>query len=158
MRVFMPFPQHNKNPDMPGASAWVNGIMEIYHRARETTRWRYTPLERSRLKVGFENELLESCRAYVGVKSAPQRVIAERMTSFISELFAFVGDPEIPSENNAAERAIRPAVVARKISGGTRSERGSKTMSTLRSLFETWTLQGYNTIDACRQMIAASSR
>lgn len=146
-----------KNPDMPEVAVWVDGVMDLYYRACETTRWKYTPLKRSRLKVDFENELLESCRAYVGVKSAPQRVLSERMTNFVGELFAFVGDPEIPSENNAAERAIRPAVVARKISGGTRSERGSKTMSTLRSLFETWTLQGFNTIDACRQMIAASA-
>ena len=62
------------------------------------------------------------------------------------------------SENNAAERAIRPAVVARKISGGTRSARGSNTASVLRSLFETWALQGRNTIDACREMITLAAK
>ena len=143
-----------KNPDLPETALWVDKVMELYHRAKDSTKREYTELERSRLKTSFEQELLSLCRPYVGVKSAPERVLAERMTGFISELFPFVANPEIPSENNAAERAIRPAVVARKISGGTRSEKGSKTMSTLRSLFETWGLRGHNTIEACREMIA----
>lgn len=146
-----------KNPDLPEVAVWVDVVMDIYHRARETTRKNYRPLERSRLKVEFEKELLELCKPYVGLKSAPERVLAERMTNFISELFVFVADSRVPSENNAAERAIRPAVVARKISGGTRSERGSKTSSILRSLFETWNLQGLNTIDACRSMLSSHS-
>ena len=82
---------------------------------------------------------------------------AERIERFIGELLTFVQHPEVPSDNNAAERAIRPAVVARKISGGTRSEKGSKTSSVLRTLFETWAIQGRNTIDACRDMLAAAA-
>jgi transposase len=146
-----------KNPDLPETASWVDAVMELYYRAKESTVCEYTELDRSQLKTRFEYDLLKLCRPYVGVKAAPERVLAQRMTGFIAELFAFVGNPEIPSENNAAERAIRPAVVARKISGGTRSERGSKTMSILRSLFETWTICGQNTIQTCYQMIADST-
>ena len=145
------------NSDLPDIARWVESVMDVYGRAKESVAREYTQLERSRLKVGFECELLGLCEPYVGVKTAPERVLAERMTGFIGELFAFVQCTEIPSENNAAERAIRPAVVARKISGGSRSEKGSKTCSILRSLFETWTLEGRNTMDACREMIAASA-
>jgi transposase len=144
-----------KNPDLPEMAVWVESVMDVYYRAKETTQRECTPLERSRLKVGFEKELLEICGPYVGDKSAPQRVLSQRMTSFIAELFVFVADIRVPSENNAAERAIRPAVVARKISGGTRSSRGSDTSSILRSLFETWNLQGQNTIDACTLMLTS---
>jgi transposase len=147
-----------KNPDLPEVASWVESVMDVYYRAKETTEQEYTTLERSRLKVGFEREILQLCKPYVGVKSAPQRVLSERMTNFIAELFVFVADTRVPSENNAAERAIRPAVVARKISGGTRSARGSKTSSILRSLFETWNIQGQNTIDACKQMLASHNR
>jgi transposase len=147
-----------KNPDLPKTAGWVDAVMDLYHRAKETTGREYSQLERSRLKTGFESELLELCRPYVGVKSAPERVLAERMTNFIGELFSFVANPEIPSENNAAERAVRPAVVARKISGGSRSQRGSRTCSILRTLFETWNLQGHNTIDACYSTLAASAK
>ena len=147
-----------KNPDLPDVGVWVDAVMGVYHRARESVRAEYTPLERSRLKVGSERELFCLAKPYLKAKTAPQRVLAERMAGFIGELFTFVGNPEIPSENNAAERAIRPAVVARKISGGSRSARGSKTCSVLRSLFETWGVQGINTIDACRDMITASAQ
>ena len=146
-----------KNPDMPQISAWVDSVRDVYHRAKDSVDRRRTERERNVDRKRFESELLVLCKPYVGVKSAPQRVLAERMERFIDELFTFVRYPGVPSENNAAERAIRPAVVARKISGGTRSAKGSKTSSILRSLFETWALQGHNTIAACRQMLAEAN-
>ncbi len=54
------------------------------------------------------------------------------------ELFVFVAIPGVPAHNNLAERSIRPLVVARKISGGTRSPKGSQTRIGLASLFGTW--------------------
>lgn len=146
-----------KNPDLPEVTSWREAVVDVYHRAKESVKTQHTDLERSRLKAGFELELLSLCRPYIGVKTAVQRVLAERMEDFIGELFTFVANPAVPSENNAAERAVRPAVVARKISGGSRSPRGSKTCSVLRTLFETWALQSRNTIDACREMIATSA-
>lgn len=146
-----------KNPDLPEVASWRKAVVDLYHRARESAKVEHTELERSRLKAGFELELLSLCRPYVGAKTAVQRVLAERMEDFIGELFTFVANPAVPSENNAAERAVRPAVVARKISGGSRSPQGSKTCSVLRTLFETWALQGRNTIDACREMITTSA-
>ena len=110
-------------------------------------------MERCRLRIGFESELQALAKPYLAMKDAPQRVLAQRIDRFLGELFTFVQYPGVPSENNAAERAIRPAVIARKVSGGTRSSRGSDTMSVLRSLFETWRLQGRNPIDACQGMI-----
>ena len=77
---------------------------------------------------------------------------------FEAELFTFVEHPEVPSENNAAERSVRPRVIARKISGGTRSPEGSKTMAVLASLFETWRLRGEDALEACRQMLIASQK
>lgn len=147
-----------KNPDLPELASWKSAVVDIYDRAKESAKAEHSDLDRSRLKACFELELLALCKPYIGVKTAVQRVLAERMESLIGELFTFVGDSAVPSENNAAERAVRPAVVARKISGGSRSARGSKTCSILRTLFETWALQGRNTIDACREMITASAR
>ena len=70
-----------------------------------------------------------------------------------SELFTFVEHPQVPSENNAAERVIRSRVIARKISGGTRSAAGSQTMAVLSRLFATWQLRGEESLSACRQML-----
>ena len=63
----------------------------------------------------------------------------------IKELFVFV---------NAAERSLRPLVISRKISGGTRSERGTDTKMTLASLF-TWRAQGLNPLLACRELLVS---
>ena len=51
----------------------------------------------------------------------PLAVQAKLMERFIKELFVFVSDPAVPSDNNAAERSLRHLVTSRKISGGTRS-------------------------------------
>ena len=69
------------------------------------------------------------------------------------ELFVFVAEPAVPSDNNAAERSLRHLVVSRKISGGTRSERGTDSKMTLASLFGTWRVQGLNPLTACRQLL-----
>src|SRR5207245_2599985 len=81
----------------------------------------------------FEQQLLEVCRPYVG-SSAPQHTLCERVERFLPELFVFVAVPGVPAHNNLAERSIRPLVVAGKISGGTRSPKGSQTRMGLASV------------------------
>jgi transposase len=142
-----------KHTDDQSVVSWVDAVLGVYYRARETVSCDYPDMARCRLRIGFESELQALAEPYLAMKAAPQRVLAQRIDRFLGELFTFVQHPGVPSENNAAERAIRPAVIARKVSGGTRSSRGSATMSVLRSLFETWRLQDYNPIDACQAMI-----
>ena len=43
----------------------------------------------------------------------------------------------MPFDNNAAERAIRPAVIIRKNSYGNRSQRGADTQAVLMSIYRT---------------------
>lgn len=138
--------------------AWVESVKDVYYRARDSVLVEYTDVERCKLRQDFEAELLALAQPYLKAKNAPQRVLAQRIDRFLDELFPFVQYPEIPSENNAAERAVRPTVIARKVSGGTRSPRGSETNSILRSLFETWALQDHNPVEACRQMIVSANR
>ena len=59
----------------------------------------------------------------------------------------------VPADNNLAERSLRPLVVSRKISGGTRSPAGSQTRMTLSSLFQTWLAQGRNPLHACLRLL-----
>ena len=51
------------------------------------------------------------------------------------ELFVFAAQPDVPPDNNAAERSLRPLVTIRKISGGTPSQQGTDTKMTLASIF-----------------------
>ena len=90
----------------------------------------------------------------MGVADAPQRVLCERITKHLADLFVFVKDPDVPSTNNAAERSLRHLVTARKISGATRSPAGTATKMTLASLFATWRLHGLNPLVECRALLA----
>ena len=49
-----------------------------------------------------------------------------------------MAEPEVPADNNSAERSLRHLVISRKVSGGTRSEQGTESKMTLASLFGTW--------------------
>jgi len=83
--------------------------------------------------------------------------LCERVERFLPELFVFVAIPGVPAHNNLAERSVRPLVVARKISGGTRSPKGSQTRMGLASLFGTWMAQHLNPFHQCLALLTSSS-
>ena len=76
---------------------------------------------------------------------------------FLYEFLVFVERPVAAPGNNLAERALRPTVTARKISGGTRSPRGSQTMAILRSLFGTWDCRGLAPLDARLNLLSPAA-
>ena len=61
-----------------------------------------------------------------------------------------MAEPDVPSDNNPAERSLRHVVISRKVSGGTRSERGTESKMTLASVFGTWRARSLNPLAACR--------
>ena len=50
-------------------------------------------------------------------------------------LFTFLDYPDVPADNNFAERQIRPAVILRKNSQSNRSDRGAATQAILMSVY-----------------------
>jgi transposase len=62
-------------------------------------------------------------------------------------LFTFLHCPGLEANNNAAERALRPAVVARKTWGGNRTANGAQTQQILISLLTTCRQQGKDSFD-----------
>ena len=93
--------------------------------------------------------------------SAVQGKLCRRIERFIKslprtgcgELFVFVAEPDVPADNNPAERSLRHLVISRKVSGGTRSEQGTESKMTLAFIFGTWRAQGLNPLATCRQML-----
>jgi transposase len=61
--------------------------------------------------------------------------------------FCDVNDLQIPVTNNAAERALRHAVILRRVQGGTQSERGSRWIERILSIRETMRLQDRSALD-----------
>jgi transposase len=82
--------------------------------------------------------------------------IGKRMRKFKKELTAFLLDKNLEGTNNIAERAIRPLVVARKITGGSRSDEGANAFAKLASLLRTAGQQGKNTLATIKSLLVAA--
>lgn len=68
--------------------------------------------------------------------------LARRILKHLDELLVWLRNPAVNADNNEAERALRPAVVTRKTSFGSRSKRGAQDFARLLSLIQTWERQG----------------
>ena len=143
-------------PDDDRLAQWADAIHQLYRQATAFTH----PSEQQRqeqqrrtAQLALEQRLLALCRTYQDDPSAAPTRLCRRMENHIKELFLFVAEPEVPPDNNAAERSLRPVVISRKISGGTRSAAGTDTKMTLASIFGTWRAQGLNPLAACRQLL-----
>ena len=72
----------------------------------------------------------------------PRRKPLQSLLNHRAGLEVFVGRCDVPLDNNAAERALRGPVVARKLSFGSFSETGARLRSCLWSVFGTLVLAG----------------
>jgi transposase len=143
-----------RHPTDPGLRAWADQVHAIYERARRATG--PTPVRR-RAQRQCEADLLAVCKPHLDADAAvvPQATLCRRIDKYLPELFTFVADPAVPATNNAAERSVRPVVIQRKISGGTRSPAGTTTFTRLATLFGTWRARGLDPLVACRHLLLA---
>jgi hypothetical protein len=119
---------------------WATQVQRLY---ADAVAWASPdPRERRRAQRRFEQRLTRLCQRYTADPTAAQGRLCRTLLRHLPERFVFVAQPDVPSDNNAAERSLRPLVTSRKISGGTRSPRGTATRMTLASLFGTAHVRG----------------
>ena len=158
---------HDLKDDVPqdeDLRSWAKEVKALYEQAVAWTEQPpdpgLSPRHQHRVRVAhqhaFEQRLWKLCQPYAHT-SAPHHTLCERVERFLPELFVFVAIPGVPAHNNLAERSVRPLVVARKISGGTRSPKGSQTRMGLASLFGTWMAQHLNPFHQCLALLTSSS-
>jgi len=140
-----------QHPTDRGLRRWAERVHKVYLRSRAYAH--PEARERARARRRFEAALLRICRPFPDDEQAPQRTLCARIERYSSELFVFVAHPEVPPDNNAAERSLRHLVTSRKISGGTRSDQRTDTKMTLSTLFGTWHARGLDPLLACRQLL-----
>ena len=131
-------------------AAFAKGVHDLYKEAKEYAH--PSVFARQKKRRYFEERIRKLAERH-REPDRPEHVLAERILKHSRGLFVFVEKPDVPSDNNAAERSLRPLVVIRKVSGGTRSETGSQTVAVLMSLFTTWQARKQNTLLACQQML-----
>lgn len=141
---------------------WAKDIHQLYETAKLYTGppndlpCRLQEQMREREEAFFKKQLTDICSPYLE-KQTVFSTLNARALKYISELFTFIRFPNISSDNNQAERILRHTVVSRKISGGTRSQKGSETKSILASLFGTWRLQNLNPFEQTKLLLLQAS-
>jgi transposase len=75
------------------------------------------------------------------------RRLQKRYRRHREHLFVFLHCPDVPPDNNACERVLRPSVIHRKVTNGFRSEWGAHTYAALATVIETAKLQNRNVFD-----------
>ena len=86
-------------------------------------------------------------------QTAHEAPVCRRLARHRAELFTFLDHPAVPATNNLAERQLRPAVIARKLSCGNKTRRGATTWQVLASLAATATQRRTSFVDLVAQSV-----
>jgi hypothetical protein len=101
----------------------------------------------------LERRFLELERG--GWKETHAKRLAKRLRGHHGELTTFLRNDQVEGNNNAAERALRPVVVMRKITGGSRSEAGARATAVLQSILQTAMQQKCPLFQSVKTLLAA---
>ena len=104
------------------------GIALLEVEADETTR--------TQLHTKMRNQLQEFSQK--NWQDADCVRLVKRIRRHLDELVVWLANPDVAPDNNAAERALRPAVVTRKTSFGSRSKIGAQAFARLLSVIMSW--------------------
>ena len=140
-------------PEDGSLARWADAVHDVYAKAKALAH--PSPQQRYRAQLALERRLLGVCRPHRDDPWSPQARLCRRVGKHIKELFVFVAQPEVPSDNHAAERSLRHLVTSRKLIGRTSTQRGTETKMTLASIFGTGRVQGLNTLTTCRQLLTS---
>lgn len=138
---------------------WAKQIHKLYQKAKNWTGPEETLPKgiQEQIRISkqreFEERLKDLCEPWI-TQEVPMNTLSARAIKFLQEMFVFIRFEGIASDNNSAERSVRHDVISRKISGGTRSPKGSETKSILSSLFGTWKLQNLNPLQQCQLLLS----
>jgi transposase len=107
----------------------------------------------NRLADRLEKRLADLAATHLEDADADVRRLAERLWRHREQLTAFLWHRAVEGTNNAAERALRPIVVARKISGGSRSKAGARATAVLASVLRTARQQGLDLMATLKRLL-----
>ena len=94
---------------------------------------------------GLQQRLGDLCRP--AKTNAANGTFAAHLHGCHRQVFTYLRVPGLDATNHKAEQAIRPAVVNRKVWGGSRTDAGARAQSVLTSVLRTAYLRGRDFID-----------
>jgi hypothetical protein len=132
------------HPNDPAALAFAASVKDLLEEARQTKRdWLAGVLsdpDAAARATAFEQRLEALTADTLDNKDAEN--LRQRLVTHRDANFTFLRYRDVEPDNNRAERALRPSVVARKVSYGSNSVLGAWNHETIMSLVETARLHG----------------
>jgi transposase len=86
--------------------------------------------------------------------TAEGRKLAKAVRGCRGDLFVFLARRDVPYTNNGCERALRPSVIFRKVTGGFRSHWGADVYAAALTVIATGRLNGRSALQAIRDTLA----
>jgi transposase len=105
----------------------------------------------------FKSKLQSSVEQWVNLAGSTAGNLLRSLRDKAKQWWYFLEHPEVPPDNNQAERSLRLAVTKRKVSGGSRSMERFKHTANLLTVVQTCRRQGRSIIDFFAQSLLADS-
>ena len=105
----------------------------------------------------FKFKLQQTLDDWVDLASATAGKFLRSLRDKASQWWYFLDHPEVPPDNNQAERSLRLAVTKRKVSGGSPSMERFQHTANLLTVVQTCRRQGRSVIDFFAQALIADS-
>lgn len=131
-----------KKQPPPESLEFYEGISQIFEDAKAVEKTLKNSKDRETEYANLVERLEKLVTKDGKWKHHNVKKLAKRAFKYRQELFTFIIVPGVEPTNNAAERALRPRVIQRKIWGCFRTEKGSKDADIVMSAQETMKKQG----------------
>ena len=136
-----------------GASQLARQLSAVF---KASLRWRdENPLaiiaKREEIVWNYVQQLGELTDGRIRYRHPENRKLAKFIWNHLTDWFRFLLDPLTSASNSAAERAIRPAAVNRKVWGGNRTWAGAQRQGVLLSILRTLWQRSADTLDFLAQ-------
>jgi transposase len=127
----------------------LRGLFAIIHRRDELPDWAFDV----RLREARDEVLRQALQAVPATRASQN--LAERMAKHGQAYFEFVTTPGVEPTNNLAEQAIRFVVLDRRVTQGTRGEKGRRWCERIWTVIATCSQQGRSVFDYLSAAVTA---
>ena len=106
---------------------------------------------------GFKIHITQTIEQWIGRAGYEAGKLLRSLRDKAEQWWYFLDHPEVPPDNNQAERSLRLAVTKRKVSGGSRSMQRFAQTADLLSVVQTCRRQGRSVIEFFKEALIAAS-
>src|SRR4051794_4478571 len=157
--------QHTAHPsagaDMPPGWCWAQQVIEALLALKAITDTGALP--DADTLAGHRRLIVSAALIGASADATPpgpvgrrHRALARRIHRRLQDYLRFATDPDVPFDNNPAERDIRMAKIKQKVSGGMRTLAGAQDFAAMRSYLATAAKHGRRPFDALTELTSGN--